>query len=240
MSDRPRFVVALVRHAEYEQPERVPSATLPHPLTPKGCVQARELAATLLAEADAHALVLGSFIDCSSLLRAWQTATIASVHMAERLGREIAIEQHDELCERSLGAAANLTIEQIADAIAGDPRLPPLPPDWKGHPRFRLPVLGAESLLQAGARVAAHVERRAHAHAFVPAGEAREDRLHVVISHGGALRHAAICLGILEVERAVGVSMHHCGHVLVERHADGQWTQVGGSWKLRRATGGGD
>jgi 2,3-bisphosphoglycerate-dependent phosphoglycerate mutase len=232
-----RFVVALVRHGEYEQPERVPSATLPHPLTATGCAQARELATTLRSAADTHALALAPYLDSSPLLRAWQTATIAAAHLSEQLGRELGVEQHADLCERSLGAAANLTIEQIADAVAGDPRLPPLPSDWKGHPRFRLPFLGAESLLQAGARVAAHLERRAHAHGFASPAE---DRLHVVISHGGALRHAAVCLGILAVEQAVGVSMHHCGHVLVERLGDGQWTQIGGSWKLRRASGGGD
>lgn len=237
MPHPPRFVVALVRHGEYEQPERVPSATLPHPLTAKGCAQARELATTLQGEADARGLALAPALDCSPLLRAWQTATIAASHLSEQLGRELGVEQHEDLCERSLGAAANLTIEQIADAVAGDPRVPPLPPDWKGHPRFRLPFLGAESLLQAGARVAAHLERRAHAHASTSPGE---DRLHVVVSHGGALRHAAVCLGVLALERAASVSMHHCGHVLVERLDDGQWTQIGGSWKLRRASGGGD
>lgn len=236
MSDPSRFVVALVRHGDYEQPERVPSATLPHPLTAKGRAQARELAATLVAEADAHRLALGPTIDCSPLLRAWQTASLAAERLVELRGTAVAIAEHEALCERSLGAAANLTIDQIADAVAGDPRLPPLPPDWKGHPRHRLPFLGAESLLQAGARVAAHLEQRAHAHAHA----GREDRLHVVISHGGALRHAAVCLGVLALERASGVSMFHCGHVLVERHADGHWAQIGGSWKVRSAAGGGD
>ncbi|MFV8754964.1 histidine phosphatase family protein [Nannocystaceae bacterium ST9] len=236
MSERPRFVVALVRHGDYEQPDRVPSALLPHPLTAKGREQAHELAATLLAEARAHALTLATALDCSPLLRAWQTATLTAERLRESSGRAFEVAEHEALCERSLGAAANLTIEQIADAVASDPRLSPLPPDWKSHPRHRLPFLGAESLMQAGARVAAHLESRAHAHA----ARSSEDLLQVIVSHGGALRHAAVTLGALEIERAAGLSLRHCGHVLVERHADGHWTQIGGSWKVRAASSGGD
>lgn len=229
MTPRPRFVVALVRHGDYEQPDRVPSALLPHPLTAKGREQARELAATLLAEARAHALTLAPTIDCSPLLRAWQTATLTAEQLTELSGVAIEVAEFESLCERSLGAAANLTIEQISDAVASDPRLPPLPPDWKSHPHHRLPFLGAESLMQAGARVAMHLQQRAHAHAV----HSVQDLLVVVISHGGALRHAAVSLGALELERAIALSMHHCGHVLVERNLDGRWTQIGGKWKVR-------
>ncbi len=266
MPERHRFVVALVRHGDYDQPDRVPSALLPHPLTAKGREQARELAATLLAEAKAHALTLAPTLDCSSLLRAWQTATLAAERLGELAqagrpapelaesgarGRELAesaargrelgstrfaVAEHDSLCERSMGAAANLTLEQIAAAVASDPRLTPLPPTWKSHPRHRLPFLGAESLMQAGARVAAHLEQRAHAHSH----DSREDRLLVVVSHGGALRHAAVTLGVLAIEQVGTLSMHHCGHVLIERDGDGTWTQIGGQWKVRSAASGGD
>lgn len=229
MLPRPRFVVALVRHGDYEQPERVPSALLPHPLTAKGREQARELATTLLAEARAHELTLASTIDCSSLLRAWQTATLMAAELTEQTGLAIEVAEFEALCERSLGAAANLTIEQISDAVANDPRRSPLPPDWKGHPHHRLPFVGAESLMQAGARVAAHLQQRAHAHAV----HSKQDLLVVVISHGGALRHAAVCLGALEAERVTALSLHHCGHVLLEQYGDGRWTQIGGRWKVR-------
>ena len=235
----PRFVAALVRHGDYDQPDRVPSALLPHPLTAKGRAQASELAATLRAEADAHQLGLATTIDCSPLLRAWQTATITAARLLELGGVGFEVAEHEVLCERSLGAAANLTIDQIAAAVANDPRLAPLPPDWKSHPRHRLPFLGAESLLQAGARVAAHLERRAHAHAAGLAGSP-QDLLQVVISHGGALRHAALALGVLDLDRVPGLSMHHCGHVLVERHEDGHWTQIGGKWKVRPGSSAGD
>jgi 2,3-bisphosphoglycerate-dependent phosphoglycerate mutase len=229
MAARPRFVVALVRHGDYEQPERVPSALLPHPLTAKGREQARELATTLLDEARAHALTLDPTIDCSSLLRAWQTATLMAARLSEQTGSTFEVAEFDTLVERSLGAAANLTIEQIADAVASDPRLPPLPPDWKGHPNHRLPFIGAESLMQAGARVATHLQRRAQAHAVRP----MQDLLVVVVGHGSALRHAAVCLGALEPDRVGALSMNHCGHVLLEQHGDGRWTQIGGRWKVR-------
>jgi 2,3-bisphosphoglycerate-dependent phosphoglycerate mutase len=229
MTPRFRFVVALVRHGDYEQPDRVPSASLPHPLTAKGREQARALATTLLAEARTHGLTLAPTIDCSTLLRAWETATLVAAELTERNGVAIDIEQFEALCERSVGAAANLTIEQISDAVANDPRLPPLPPDWKSHPHHRLPFVGAESLMQAGARVAAHLQHRAHAHAV----HSNCDRLLVVISHGGALRHAALSLGALEAERVSALSLHHCGHVLLEQYGDGKWTQIGGEWKVR-------
>lgn len=232
MTSRPRFVVALVRHGEYEQPDRVPSALLPHPLTAKGREQACELASTLLAEAERHALTLAPTLDCSVLLRAWQTATLMATRLRELTGVQLEVVQYEGLVERSLGAAANLTLEQISAAVANDPRLPPLPPGWKGHSQHRLPFLGAESLMQAGARVAAHLER-----AYAQAWQSTQDQLTVVISHGGALRHGAVVVGALELERVGTLTLQHCGHVLLERHAEGRWTQIGGSWKARSRPG---
>src|SRR5690606_11362480 len=102
---------------------------------------------------------------------------------------------------------------------------------------FRLPVPGAESLLMAGARVAAHIERRAHERRLQKSIEDR-DMLEVFISHAGALRHAAVCLGALELREVPTLTMHHCGYVLVEHIADprggpGRWQQIGGHWMQR-------
>jgi 2,3-bisphosphoglycerate-dependent phosphoglycerate mutase len=276
MSTR-RIVAALVRHGDYHQPDRVPSAQLPHPLTAKGEDQARALGQALADEAQALGLTVDPVIDCSTLLRAWQTATLAAAALDSTGPRRaldstgprraldstgprraldstgprraldctadgrpdaprFSVAEFLALSERSVGAGANLSVDAIAEALALDPRHPPLPPGWKAHPRFRLPVPGAESLLMAGARVAAHIEARVHELRQAPPGSG--GLLKLFISHGGALRHAAVCMGALELETVAKVSMHHCGYVLVEHSPDpdggpGRWHMIGGRWKQR-------
>jgi 2,3-bisphosphoglycerate-dependent phosphoglycerate mutase len=236
MSTR-RIVAALVRHGDYQQPDQVPSAQLPHPLTERGVEQARSLAHALHDQCKGLGLVLDGVLDCSTLLRASQTASLAAEALRD-LDPELrcTIAEFPELGERSVGAGANLTVAAIAAAIALDPRHPALPANWKAHPRFRLPLSGAESLLMAGARVAAHIEGRAHE----LRARGGHDVLKVFISHGGALRHAAVCMGALPLAEVAGLSMHHCGYVLIEHFRDpaggpGRWQQVGGQWKIRPA-----
>ena len=65
-----------LRHAEYEQPKGVPSALLPHPLTSDGFIQAKEGAKKLCAFFDGNPDLLPPYIECSILLRAYQTAQI--------------------------------------------------------------------------------------------------------------------------------------------------------------------
>jgi len=233
-----RIVAALIRHGDYHQPDRVPSAQLPHPLTDKGVEQARALGQRLLDESRGLGLTLDPVLDCSALLRARQTAELAAASL--NLGHDdpsFTVAEFGELGERSVGAGANLTIEAIEAALRVDPRYPDLPPNWKSHPRFRLPLSGAESLMMAGARVAAHIEGRAH-ELRARATTGAPDLLKVFISHGGALRHAAVCLGALELLEVPKLSMHHCGYVLIEHVVDlqggpGRWQQVGGRWKQR-------
>lgn len=234
MSTR-RIVAALVRHGDYLQPDRVPSAQLPHPLTALGSEQARALGHQLHDECRGLGLMLDPVLDCSTLLRSRQTAELA----AETLNRveddqRFSIAEFLDLSERSVGAAANLTIEAIAAALQVDPRCPELPADWKGHPRFRLPVPGSESLMMAGARVAAHIETRAHALRCA----AGHDVLKLFVGHGGSLRHAAVCMGALDLLEVTQLTMQHCGYVLLEHIADphggpGRWQKVGGAWKQR-------
>ncbi len=237
MSTR-RIVAALVRHGDYHQPKRVPSAQLPHPLTDEGVEQARSLGYNLHDECRGLGLMLDPILDCSTLLRARQTADLA----ADTLNRIEEDQRFDvaefcELGERSVGAAANLTVDEIAESLRIDPRQPELPPGWKAHPRFRLPVPGSESLMMAGARVAAHIERRTHELRTADA----HDVLKVFISHGGALRHAAVCMGALDLLEVPNLSMHHCGYVFIEHIPDpnggpGRWQKVGGRWKQRKTT----
>lgn len=230
-----RVVVALARHGDYQQPHNVPSALLPHGLVERGVAQARELGQRLHDHARELDLVLDPVIDCSNLLRAAQTAALAaSVMRLLDKDREFRTAEFADLAERSVGAAANLRVDEITEALRADPRQPPLPPNWKSNPRFRLPMTGAESLLMAGARVAAHIEWRAHELRSTPG----HDVLKLFVGHGGALRHAAVCMGALPLERVHTVSMHHGDFVLLEHLPDthdgpGRWRQVGGQWKVR-------
>ncbi|PRP91208.1 phosphoglyceromutase [Enhygromyxa salina] len=236
MSTR-RVVVALVRHGDYQQPDKVPSAQLPHPLTERGVEQAQALGHQLHDECRGLGLMLDPVLDCSILLRASQTATLAATTLNE-LEKDLhfSIAEFAELGERSVGAGANLTVDEIAAAVRADPRLPSLPDGWKSHPRYRLPLPGSESLMMAGARVAAHVAGRAHE--LRTAGG--DDVLKVVVGHGGSLRHAAVCLGALDLDDVPGLSMYHCGYVFIEHVADprggpGRWKKIGGQWKIRPA-----
>ena len=236
MSTR-RVVVALVRHGEYHQPEHVPSALLPHPLTELGIQQSRALGQRLHDESRGLGLMLDPVLDCSTLLRAAQTAAlVANVLGALETDLKFRTAEFADLVERSVGAAANLTVDAIAEIVRRDPRHPTLPSDWKSHPRFRLPVAGAESLMMAGARVAAHIELRAH-ELRVAGGH---DVLKVIVGHGGSLRHAAVCMGALALDEVPKLSMHHGDYVLLEympdpRGGPGRWQKVGGQWKVRKS-----
>jgi 2,3-bisphosphoglycerate-dependent phosphoglycerate mutase len=241
MSTR-RIVAALVRHGEYHQPQDVPSALLPHPLTEHGIQQSRALGQRLHDQCRGLGLMLDPILDCSNLLRAAQTAALAAGVLDQlETDLEFRTAEFADLAERSVGAAANLSVDAIAEAVRSDPRHPALPANWKSHPRFRLPVSGAESLLMAGARVAAHIELRAHE--LRAAGG--HDVLKVFVGHGGSLRHAAVCMGALALDDVPKLSMYHADFVFLEHMPDalgigvhagpGRWQKVGGQWKVRAA-----
>ena len=73
----------LLRHGHYEQPEGVPSAWLPHPLTARGREQAASAIELVRACLEDAGVALAPTIYCSSLLRAFETAQI----VARTLGR---------------------------------------------------------------------------------------------------------------------------------------------------------
>jgi len=205
------------------------SAHLPYPLVPEGERQAKAAVDTLLAMASKEKLHIHPVVDASILLRAWQTAVILARGLSQRLGRSFEIEEFAELTERSVGAAANLTTEQIAAVVAEDPRNEPLAEDWRRDSHIRLPFPGAESLVEAGRRVASHLSRRAQE----LAANQKEDCLKLLIGHGGSFRHAALALGVLQQDEVSALSMEYCAPVLLECGADGQWSHIGGSWKDR-------
>jgi 2,3-bisphosphoglycerate-dependent phosphoglycerate mutase len=228
-----RNFVALVRHGHYEQAPNVPSAHLPHPLTPLGRDQARALAEHLLQVASELGATLHPTIHTSSLLRAYETASLAATRLAQASAELCPrIETSDALVERSLGAAANLTVAEIEAIVERDPRYSPLPDGWKSSRHIRLPFVGAESLAQAGARVAAYISRTVEE----VGKQATLPTLTVFVAHGAALRHAAFEFGVLSLEETRRYSMHHALPIILERHDWEGWSHMSGSWKERHRT----
>lgn len=229
----PRLIAALVRHGDYRQLPETPSAHQPFPLTVEGAVQARQAGEALGMTVDSKGWMLCPAVDSSQLLRAWQTAQIIIEALADRFPTPPQLTAFDELAERGLGSAANLTISAIEAVIREDPRFPDLPADWKSNSRFRLPLQGAESLLQAGDRVAAHLKQQMQ----TLAKDAEDDTLKLFIGHGAAFRHAAYRLGVLDYEQIAQLSMHHAEPVFLEYLPGEEWRQIGGEWKVRAGHG---
>jgi 2,3-bisphosphoglycerate-dependent phosphoglycerate mutase len=221
-----RRVLAWIRHGEYAQPPGVPSAHLPYGLTARGREQARAAAHRVWQFAKERGIELDPSIDTSSLRRAWETAHWLSEELA-RLGSPLAsLAQFDALAERGLGAAANLTVDEIEAVLASDPRFEVPARGWKRDPAYVLPLSGAESLEQAGRRVARHVLMRM--------GAARG--LKLFVGHGGAFRQAAVELGLLAPTAVADLSMTHGDPIYLEYQADHVTTtfsHVAGQWRRR-------
>jgi 2,3-bisphosphoglycerate-dependent phosphoglycerate mutase len=224
LSTGDRFV-ALMRHGTFHQPADVPSAHLPHGLTEEGRSEAERGARMLFQLTQEHGLSIHPVIDSSRLRRASETARIAAHVLAERCGTSFEIVEFDELVERSLGAAANLTVAEIERIVAEDVRFTPLPKGWKRNPQIVLPFPGAESLLTAGQRVASHLSNRI--------SELAPDTLKIFVGHGGAFRHAAHALGVLRLEQLATLSMY-CGEAVSLRHGAQGWSHFAGRWKPRK------
>jgi 2,3-bisphosphoglycerate-dependent phosphoglycerate mutase len=221
-----KLIIALVRHGEYHQPLNVPSALLPYALTQNGENQARECAAILIKFAQKANLKICTGIDCSHMLRAWQTASIMGRCLTQHLNQDFEINEFDCLSERSVGAAANLTIEEIETLLEKDPRYASAPEGWKSSSLYQLPFQGAESLEAAGRRVAMHLTSLKQT-----TGE-----MKLIVGHGAAIRHAAVHLGVLAASRVGLVSMFHATPVFIGREAGSdtmQWNHIEGNWKIR-------
>jgi 2,3-bisphosphoglycerate-dependent phosphoglycerate mutase len=227
--------LALIRHGSFQQPEGVPSAYLPHPLDELGRRQAKEKAIDLARNIRARGLTLDTTIDSSLLLRAYETSVIFADLLTREFG-EIKVAQFECLAERCLGSAANLTLSEIDRIVELDPRLSKLPPRWKATTDFKLPFPGAESLLEAGRRVADHLI----AEALRMRKTGPEQALKLVVGHGGAFRHAAMHLGVLRKAEIPKLSMWHCEPVILQCDAENHWTHVGGEWKVRGNAGSDD
>jgi 2,3-bisphosphoglycerate-dependent phosphoglycerate mutase len=218
--------VALMRHGTFIQPADVPSGHLPHGLTDEGRSEAERGARMLFQLADDNDLTIAPIIDCSRMRRAYETAAIVRSVLSERSGKQFEIVEFEDLAERSLGAAANLTVTEIERIVAEDPRYSPLPKGWKRSPEIVLPFQGAESLLTAGYRVAAHLQSRTR--------DLAPNTLKILVGHGGAFRHAAHALGILRLEQLSSLSMY-CGEAVTLRHGPQGWSHFAGRWKPRKS-----
>ena len=223
-----RLIAALVRHGDYQQWPDVPSAHQPWPLNRQGENQAQQAAQIMHDTIMQNGWTLVPSIDSSRLLRAWQSATILADGLASLLQMPLPVESYDALAERGVGSLANMKIAQIETILRQDPRVSDPPVDWKADSHYCLPLQGAESLMQAGERVAAHVSQTMSG---LPANDG--DRIKVFVGHGAAFRHAAFHLGVLQAGQLRQLSMFHCRPVLIEYFQDGQWRHVEGDWKIR-------
>lgn len=217
--------IALIRHGEYEQLPDTPSALQPYPLTTKGKAAVREQARAFnrwLATSDYQ---LQAAIHCSTSLRAWQTAEIYSQELVNSFSGRPHIVSFPDLCERSVGAVANLTIQEIERIVELDPRLEPLPTRWKSTSDFRLPFDGAESLMEAGERVAAHLSTLA------PSKPGKQ--IQLIVGHGASIRHACYHLNVIEFDDIRRLSMFY-GHPVVLEKQGHAWIRLYGNWKHRR------
>jgi len=221
-------IIAVLRHADYHQPLDVPSATLPYPLTEQGKLQAKSAAKGILDFCNRHNLEIDTVIDTSRMLRAYQTGSLISEVLKHETGLSYELTEYSELAERSVGAVANLTVTQIEKLLEQDPRYASPPPDWKSSSYYSLPFQGAESLINAGARVAAYFQKLAD-----KLGGSKNPHLKIVVGHGAAIRHAAVHLALLNLNEAANFSMHHASALYLYREDNYRWTIVEGYWKLR-------
>ncbi|NYS60079.1 histidine phosphatase family protein [Vreelandella salicampi] len=223
--------LALIRHGEYSQRTDTPSALQPYPLTEKGAADVREQARRLGEWLATSGYQLNAEIHCSTLLRAWQTAEIYREELAPLFAETPCSRSFSSLCERSVGALANLSVREIERIVALDPRLEPLPKGWKSASDFRLPFDGAESLLEAGKRVAIHLK----ALLDTPPRPETAKRLQLVVGHGASIRHACYHLNVIYFHDIKRLSMYHGHPVIFERHNQG-WSRLYGNWKQRQST----
>jgi broad specificity phosphatase PhoE len=223
-----RLIAALIRHGDYHQLPDTPSAHQPYPLNNTGEIQAQEGAQRLRDMIVKNGWVLIPAIDSSRMLRAWQTAVIFADGLAGLAASPPGIASFDALAERGVGCLANLTTAEIEAILHQDPRVSDPPADWKADSQYRLPLQGAESLLEAGERVAAHLLQ-----SMISLAHDDHDRVKLFVGHGAAFRHAAYHLGVLKYGQIRQLSMYHCQPVMLEYLADGNWCHVEGDWKVR-------
>ncbi len=225
-----RLIAAFIRHGEYHQLTNTPSALQPFALTEKGKQQAQRAAELLVNQSRQAEWKIYPVIDCSSLLRAWQTAHEIKTIFEQENVHCCVIESFADLCERSVGSVANLNIDQIEAILNNDPRFATAPEHWKSNSHYCLPFPGAESLMDAGLRVAQHLTNRL----INLKRQIETDTLMVFVGHGASFRHAAYHLGILKFDQIAQLSMYHAQPIYLELQADTSLKHIAGKWKIRK------
>lgn len=224
-----RLFVALARHGDYHQLTDTPSAHQPFALNTEGEGHARKSAQAVYSLLEQRDLLLLPAFNTSRMLRAWQTARIMADELEHVSVSDITLNSFDELAERCVGSAANLTRKQIEEVVHLDPRFNDLPVGWKSNSHLQLPFQGAESLMQSGHRVATYLTRIMSE----LASTVRTDSLKVFVGHGASFRHAAYHLGVLDYDQVVKLSMFHGVPVFLEYVAADNWKHIAGEWKIR-------
>lgn len=224
-----RLFAALVRHGDYHQLPDTPSAHQPFALNSAGEGHARRAAEVLTDVIQQRGWSLLPVFNTSRMLRAWQTARIMADNLEASAPSAIKLESFDELAERCVGSAANLSRKQIEEVVRQDPRFNDLPSDWKENSHVQLPFQGAESLMQSGHRVATYLIRVMSE----LAPRVDTDSLKVFVGHGASIRHAAYHLGVMDYDEVRKLSMSHGQPVILEYIANDYWKHVAGEWKIR-------
>lgn len=219
-----------LRHAAYHQPEGVPSALLPHPLTEEGIQQAKVGAQKLITFFKGKEQKLPKSIETSSLLRAYQTAEIIAEALNTEFSVELEIVETNQLVERKMGPMANLTVEEIEAVLQKDPRYPLPPENWKSSKEYKLPFIDCESLGMAGERVASYIKKTPEN--LFGSEVQNPDIYRILVGHGASFRHACSNLGILKEEDIPQLSMHYAEPLFFQFEKK-SWRHIGGNWKQR-------
>ena len=225
----PRLIAAFLRHGDYKQLKNIPSALQPFALTTDGQQQAETGAEMIHDYCQENAVTIHPVVNCSTSLRAWQTALEIKIKAEAGTSQTLYLESHDNLCERSVGSVANLTIEQIETLLQDDPRFELPPKNWKSDSYYCLPFSGAESLISAGQRVAKHIQHNLSQ--LKP--QIHQDTLKIFVGHGASFRHAVHHLNLLKFEQIAQLSMFHAQPVFLEYLEDQSFQHIAGKWKIR-------
>ena len=223
------YLAAVIRHGAYHQKTDTPSALQPFPLTEDGAEEVRTQAREFAKILTSNNWQLHREVHSSPLLRAWQTAQIYIEELADFFVASPEHLQFPELCERSVGNVANLTIAEIEQILQDDPRYELAPTNWKSDSHYCLPFMGAESLMQAGERVAKHLLTSAQ-HVDV---HPEQQQVQLFIGHGAAIRHAACHLNVMQLQDVSKFSMFH-GHPVLLSFEGQHWQHIAGRWKQRK------
>ena len=221
-------LIAMIRHGDYHQLADTPSALQPFPLTEEGKQEVKREAQLFAKVLSENGWKLNPVIHSSSSLRAWQTARLYIEALRPYFIGDPVHQSDEALSERSVGCLANLTINQIEQVLEQDPRFETPPSNWKSDSHYRLPLQGAESLMEAGQRVAD----------YIIAQTGTEDikdsqAVSLFVGHGASFRHAACHLGVIKFCDIAMLSMFHGKAVVIRQITDDSWKLVAGQWKVR-------